>query len=54
MELLISIYDIYFRRKFDEDTTVALKFDLTHTQQMISDEAANMNRLHILLNMIDQ
>ncbi len=43
-----------FRRKFDEDTTVALQYDLAHTQQMISDEETNMKRLHILINMIDQ
>jgi tuftelin-interacting protein 11 len=41
------------RRKFDEDTTVALQYDLKHTQQMISDEEASMKRLHILINMID-
>ncbi|CAF1339137.1 unnamed protein product [Rotaria sordida] len=41
-------------RKFDEDTTIALKYDLNYTQQIISDEKTCMNRLNILLNMINQ
>ncbi|CAF1354682.1 unnamed protein product [Rotaria sordida] len=42
------------RRKFDEDTTVALKYDLNYTQQMMSDEEISINRINILLNMINQ
>ncbi|CAF3977300.1 unnamed protein product, partial [Rotaria sp. Silwood2] len=42
------------RRKFDEDTTVALKYDLNYTQQMMSDEETSINRINILLNMINQ
>lgn len=42
------------RRKFDEDTTVALKYDLAHVQKMMQEEQTKMNRLHVLVNMIDQ
>ncbi|CAF1000267.1 unnamed protein product [Adineta steineri] len=42
------------RRKFDEDTTVALQYDLSYTQQMMTEEQTNMSRLHVLINMIDQ
>ncbi|CAF3432930.1 unnamed protein product [Rotaria sp. Silwood1] len=42
------------RQKFDEDTTVTLKYDLNYTQQMMSDEETSINRINILLNMINQ
>ncbi|CAF0946683.1 unnamed protein product [Adineta ricciae] len=42
------------RRNADQDTMVALEYDLSHTQKLISDEATKMNRLNILLNMVDQ
>ncbi len=49
----LSILDP-FRRKFDEDTAVALQYDLAHTQQLITEEETKMNRLHVLINMVDQ
>ena len=42
------------RRNADQDTMVALEYDLSHTQKLISDENTKMNRLNILLNMVDQ
>ena len=42
------------RQKFDEDTTVALQYDLTSTQQVISEEEKSINRLNFLLNLIDR
>ncbi|CAF4408737.1 unnamed protein product [Rotaria socialis] len=42
------------RRKFDEDTTVALEYDSSYLQKIMSDEENSMNRINILLNMINQ
>ncbi|CAF3624339.1 unnamed protein product [Rotaria socialis] len=42
------------RRKFDEDTTVALEHDSSYLQKIMSDEENSMNRINILLNMINQ
>ncbi|CAF4621372.1 unnamed protein product, partial [Rotaria magnacalcarata] len=49
-----SMIRAHRRRKFDEDTTVALKYDMNHTEQVMSEEETNISRLNTLLNMINQ